>query len=81
MTDRETERERNRREFPEAAAFIDRLRGVFGAGVRLLWWVENGKSIGNVPAEIAEGLGDNRGENTKHKAGFPTIAEHGAGRP
>lgn len=47
-----SERERNRRDFPEAAAFVDRMRAVFGPDVRLRWWMENGKSIGVVPDDV-----------------------------
>jgi len=58
------ERERNRREFPEAAAFVDRMRSVFGPSVRLRWWVENGKSIGAVPEEMVRHFQQQQHEGT-----------------
>jgi len=45
------ERDRNRRDFPEAARFMDELRRVFGDGVKLRWWKENGRTIGQVPEQ------------------------------
>lgn len=50
MTD---ERAANRAAFPETARFMDAWRAVFGPGVRLVWAVEDGKSIGKVPEEYA----------------------------
>jgi hypothetical protein len=73
------ERERNRRDFPEAAAFVDRMRAVFGDGVRLRWWIENEKTIGNVPAEVLRGI--DGGANTKHQTGLPALSQHGPGVP
>lgn len=51
------ERESNRREFPTAAAFVDRMRETFGPDVRLRWWCEDGRSIGDVPAAMVEQFG------------------------
>jgi len=72
------DRERNRREFPTAAAVIDRYREVFGAGVRLLWWIENGKAIGSVPTDE---IGGNGVSNQINQAGIPSIREHGPSEP
>lgn len=73
------ERERNRRDFPEAAAFVDRMRAVFGPDVRLRWWIENGRSIGNVPEEFKRI--DGCGEDQEHQTGLPAVAEHGTSQP
>ena len=42
--------ERNRSEFPNAAAIVDEFKKHFGDGVKLLYAAENGKSIGNPSA-------------------------------
>jgi hypothetical protein len=48
---RDEERSANRAAFPEAARIVDELRSVFGPGVKLLWWKENGQAIGDVPED------------------------------
>lgn len=48
---RARQRDENRRNFPHAAQRLDELREVFGPGVRLIWAVENGKTVGKVPRE------------------------------
>ena len=42
--------ERNRRDFPKFAAWVDELTRVFGP-VKVKWCVEGDKSRGNVPEE------------------------------
>ena len=44
--------EDNRKRFPETAKIVDEFRRVFG-DVKVKWAVENGKSIGRVPADFA----------------------------
>lgn len=48
---KDEERSANRASFPEAARVVDEFRAVFGPGVKLVWWQENGKTIGQVPDE------------------------------
>ena len=49
MSTCEQSTEKNRAEFPAAAAALAEWRAEFGAGVKLLYAVENGKSIGKKP--------------------------------
>lgn len=52
---KEEERSANRARFPEAARAVDEFRSVFGKGVKLVWWQENGKTIGKIPDHVASG--------------------------
>lgn len=45
-SDKNQQREDNRRRFPYAAAILDDLRAEFGDGVKLIWAQENGAEIG-----------------------------------
>lgn len=47
--DREARARANRAAMPETAAIVADYRRVFGAGVRLLWAVENGRELGRGP--------------------------------
>lgn len=42
------QRNKNRAEFPNAAAILDEFRKHFGEGVKLVYAAENGKTIGKV---------------------------------
>jgi hypothetical protein len=48
------QRAQNRADFPAAAALMDEYRRVFGAEVKLRWWVEGGRSIGDVPSDALQ---------------------------
>lgn len=52
---KDDERATNRASFPEAARVVDEFRSVFGQGAKLLWWQENGKTIGQVPDDVISG--------------------------
>lgn len=44
------QRNKNRAEFPNAAAVLDEFRRHFGEGVKLVFAAENGKTIGKADA-------------------------------
>lgn len=46
--------EQNRANFPETAKIIDDFRDVFGEDCKLLWAIENGRTLGKVPDETLQ---------------------------
>lgn len=52
---KDEERAANRVAFPEASRIVDEFRRVFGPGVRLIWWSENGLTIGKIPEGASGG--------------------------
>jgi hypothetical protein len=49
MSQCDQQTQNNRSEFPASAAIMDEFRKEFGASVKLLYAIENGKSIGKKP--------------------------------
>lgn len=49
--DKESQREKNRREMPNVAAMMDEMRDLFGNDIKLIWArdEETGKEVGRKP--------------------------------